>query len=505
MDFSIKWGSYMSDFTYSRVGLKKRLDGVINETLGAIDVNNAFDKTINNPKVTGIAGDVIEKSVLGYGSNSEQSPDIVVDGVEVEVKTTGIRYSTKALKKANPTNKDFEAKEPMSITAVSPDYIVNETFDDSNFWHKLENLLLVYYHYDSQKPVKSWDYKNFLVKGYEFHEFSDNEKNALKNDWKKVQEFIQDAKRDYDDPTVRYPLLGSELRKELMFIDTAPKWPHRPRFRLKRSTVTTIVQQYFGSKLEKLPEEYDSFDEIDKKLHQLTKTFKGHTVKELLDELNIKYKLNKYNDVSKSVNESILIKMFGGSSKKLNQIDLFKKADITLKTLTLTKKGKRTEDTKLFSVDFERLVSDQDFEASEFFEYFSERQFIVIIFEEPSSDAKLLENKFVGFKRLSFSDDFIQNQVKYAWQHTRNLVSQNRLKETPVIDKKTKEVRINKNGTIMTSLNFLKSKDSVVFFRGSGSDSSQKPLVVNGIHMYTQNIWVKGSFMVELLSQEKFI
>lgn len=495
----------MTEVTYTKKALEKRLDSIVSETLGDIDVNGAFGKTINNPKVTGIAGDVIEKSVLGYDSNSIQEPDIIVDNKRTEVKTTGIRYSTSSLKKGKQSNKDFEAKEPMSITAVSPDKIVNESFENSNFWHKLNYLLLVFYHYDSQSPVKSWEYKDFVVKGYEFHEFSDTEKQALKNDWEKVKSFILDAQKSYMDPTERYPFLGAELRKNLLFIDTAPKWPHNPRFRLKRSTVTAIVQQYFGKKLEELPAEYDSFHDIDEKLHEISDKFKGKTVRELISYYGIKIQKNKDGDASKNVSEQIMVRMFGGTSKKLSQIDLFKKAGITLKTLTQTRQGKRTEDTKLFPIDFERLVSDADFESSEFSEFFSEKQFIFIVFEEPSGDAKLLDNKFVGFKRLSFGDDFIQDQVKYAWMNTKKLVEQDLLVEKQVLNQKTKKPITNKNGTIRTTLNFLKSKQNVVFVRGSGVDSSKKPLFLNGIHMYTQYIWVKGDYLVRLLSKESFI
>src|SRR5699024_8656974 len=108
----------------------------------------------------------------------------------------------------------------------------------------------------------------------------------------------------------------------------------------------------------------------------------------------------------------------------------------------------RTEDTKLFPIDFERSVSDDDFESSEFSEFFSEKQFIFIVFEEPSGDAKLLDNKFVGFKRLSFGDDFIQDQVKYAWMNTKKLVEQDLLVEKQVLNQKTKKPITNKNGTI---------------------------------------------------------
>ena len=114
------------------------LDCCLNRTLGEIDRNHVFDKTIKSPKITGIAGDVIEQSVFGYKANSSKEPDLIVDGVKTELKTTGIRFSKKEKNK-------YEAKEPVSITAVSPNTIIDEEFNTSHFWQKLEHLLFVYY------------------------------------------------------------------------------------------------------------------------------------------------------------------------------------------------------------------------------------------------------------------------------------------------------------------------------------------------------------------------
>lgn len=491
------------EFSYTSEEINDKLSSIINETLGDIDVNNAFDKTIGRPKVTGIAGDVIEQSVLGYPANSDQKPDIIVDGKNVEVKTTGVKYSTKSLKKKKQTVADFEAKEPMSVTAVSPEKIANETFDDSNFWHKLENILFFYYHYDSPTTVKSWEYKDFKVVGAEFHEFSNADKERLKQDWEKVRDFIIDAQKNYPDPTTRYPLLGS-LRKELLLIDTAPKYPNPPRFRLKRSTVTSIIQEYFGKKFEKLPQ-IDSFSDIDKVLHNATQNYRGLTVKELLDRLDIKYKLNSGGDVNKNIAEKIILKLFGSNASKLNKIDIFQKANLTLKSIVQTKKQTRTEDTKLFPIDFDEIELDPDFEESQFYTYFSEKQFIFAIFEEPDSESKLLKNKFLGFKRVSFDDHFIDNYVHKAWEHTRNLVLNDNLVEETVISKQTGRPIINKNGTPKTKLNFIKGSENPIFVRGSGKDSKHKPLRVNGIDMYAQWIWIKGSIINEILNSLDYI
>ena len=86
----------MKGHFFHKKDLEKILDNAINKTLGDVDVNDVFNKTITNPKITGIAGDVIEQSVLGFPADSYQRPDLNVDGVDVELKTTGIRLSKKA-------------------------------------------------------------------------------------------------------------------------------------------------------------------------------------------------------------------------------------------------------------------------------------------------------------------------------------------------------------------------------------------------------------------------
>ena len=128
--------STSSDHFFHRDELIQTFDACLNRTLGEVDKSHVFKRTILNPKITGIAGDVVEQSILGYPADTRQEPDLNVDGIKTELKTTGIRYSKKERNK-------YEAKEPMSITAVSPDRIVAEVFEDSNFWHKLEHLLFV--------------------------------------------------------------------------------------------------------------------------------------------------------------------------------------------------------------------------------------------------------------------------------------------------------------------------------------------------------------------------
>lgn len=473
--------------------LEKIMDNVLNKTLGEVDVNNVFHKTRTNSKITGIAGNVIEQSVLGIPADNLQRPDLNVDGVDTELKTTGIRLSKK-------DNSKYEAKEPMSITAVSPNQIVVEQFSTSNFWHKLKHMLLVYYHYASSKTVKAAEYSDFYIRGYEFHEFNAADEARLKSDWEIVRDFIIDIQHTYDVPESQYPRLSSELRDKLVYIDTAPKWPNPPRFRLKRQVVTDIIQNHFGNKLEQLPGCYNGFKDVDNKCHSITRQDAGKTIAELVVQYNIAVKDTK--KLSKSINEAVIVKMFGGQSKKLNQIELFSRFGIIGKTITMTATETRTEDTKLFAIDFEEWTDrDTAFEESIVYDYFANHQLLCMLFEEPSAIAPLCENKFLGFKRLVFNEEFIQCEVRKIWEEVRSLILDRKLVETVCLNKEGNPIINKKTCTVKTSINFPKSKENIVFLRGGGLDASVKTEEVNGIRMYKQFVWIKGSYIVSALKK----
>ena len=57
-----------------------------------------------------------------------------------------------------------------------------------------------------------------------------------------------------------------------------------------------------------------------------------------------------------AISEMITVKMFGGEAKKLNEIDIFRRFGLIAKTVVLTSKGGRTEDMKLYHMDFDELT-----------------------------------------------------------------------------------------------------------------------------------------------------
>ena len=477
----------------TRLDLETKLKAIVGRTLGEIDTAHVFKLTETNPKVTGIAGDVIEQSVIGYPPNSGQEPDLVVDGVEIELKTTGLKRASKG--------RGMEAKEPMSITAVSVDTIASEEFKSSNFWHKVEHLLIVYYLYDSDTTVKAADYALFPVKGYQFHEFDAEEIETLANDWQLIHDFITDIQTRYHDDESRkreYPRLSSSLRANLMLIDTAPKYPHPPRVRLKRSTVTTIARKNFGDTMEQLPKDYTTYAAIDAHCHKLAEEYSGRTVGDLAEEFGEPLTNKKTGRERKGIAEPLICKMFGGKARKMSSIELFSKIGLRGKSIVLTKSGTRTEDMKLITIDFDQFEAGSVFEESQIYEYFANNQLLCMVFEEPSANARLADNVFLGFKRIAFDTDFIEAETRRVWERIAYLIASRKLVD--VVDRDKNGIpKVNKTGVIRSAPNFPKAKDGAVFVRGTGDDSTLKPEIVNGIRMYKQQLWIKGSYIAARL------
>ena len=493
------------DHFFTRAQLVQLLEACCGRTLGEVDVRHVFDRTREHPKITGIAGDVIEQSVLGYEPDSDQRPDIIVDGtVPTEVKTTGLVIEKKSAKKGRPR---YEAKEPMSITAVSPETITAEQFSDSQFWHKLAHLLFVYYHYASPVTVPAAGYAEFPVVGFEFYEFSDEDRAILRADWELVRDFIAGLQRDYADYEAEYPRLSHELRSRLLYIDTAPKWPHRPRFRLKRALLTTIVQEHFGEKLQQLPGRYHTVADIDARLHDCAARQAGQSLGGLLQAHGLA------GVQQKNAAEALVVHMFGGTGAHMRDVGLFAKAGVTAKSIILTAAGGHTEDMKLFPLDFDAIRQDSgdadaDFAASAFAEWFQQAM-LCVIFQEPHRPERghkvpLPDVVLRGFKRLVFTDAFIAREVRPVWERIRALVNGRQLRVTRCRNKKGEYI-INKSGTYKEELNFPKSAEGIVFVRGSGTDARKKPVEVNGIHMYTQYVWIRGDYIVKRLQETAFI
>lgn len=481
----------------SRIFTKQQVDDLLTATIGKtlleVDKAQLFVHHEGRDKVKGIAGDIIEESVLGCKRDSKQEPDILVDGTHVEIKTTGMIKPKKA-----DSPYLYECKEPVSITAVSIPLIVKEEFETSNFWHKLAHMLWVYYWYNSPITVKLEGYKDFPIIGYQFYTFNENDKLLLRQDWLLVRDFLIVIHRDYrtqEEREAQYPRLSHELRSQLMLIDTAPKFPNSPRFRLKRSFATVIADEYFSNKhYESLTEHISKYDDIDCKCKYLTQLYKGKTFQQIADILGI-----DFDPHIKNFAERAVVKMFGGNASKLNEIEDFAKIGIIAKSVPLWANGRGKEDMKLFQPNLVDWTQESEFEDSAIYEYFTGHHFLFIIYRYVGN-----EIVFEGFKRIYFDEKFVYENVKKTWDRVRDLIINKKLR-IELQRGYSAAGGFNMSGSVREAPNFPKSKDYSVFVRGGAPTSAEKhkTLEINGLKMIPQSIWLSRKVVNKLIQDNE--
>lgn len=530
------------DRKFTKLQVYNLLEGVKGKTLGAVDSSCQFDATKKSPKITGIAGNVIEQSVFGYKKDSKQECDIEIDGVLTELKTTGVRVPKRELesvkdKSGSSYNKHLTAKEGVTITNVTFEPTFQNDFLTSHFFEKTEHILFVFYEYKSYETVLAADYAKFPIVDYCYNTFLAEDLAKLKSDWEIVRNYLKKIYEQYSNQDDRYKHLEGfthELRPLLVCTELVPSFKkigkgkntyQKPRYRLKKTFVDYIVRGHFNKSRDKaeikLKETFNSFAELDARCHSLTEKYKGVTLEEFSKVYHVQGDIK-----DKNFAEKCILYMFQSEAKKLNRISDFTKVGIVAKTITIKPNGLRTEDMKLLHIDFEEWCGENtQYEESEIYEYFSEHSFLCPIFcergetsrkkycsveQQVAEEKRLLEEKgkttFEGFKRFSFDDIFLDKDVRKVWEDSRKLIFDNRLVWVYDYDKNGEKKR-NGSGSYKGAPNFPKSSLYNVFFRGGQTDSSDKfkTECVNGIKMLPQFIWLKGTFIAKKLSEISYL
>lgn len=459
----------------------QRFNAIVGHTVTEVDTAGVLAAS-SASRNKGRIGAVIEQSVLGYPSNSDRRPDILIDGQPWEVKVTGLVESARS---------GWRAKEPMSITAVAPEGIVAESFATSAFWHKAEHLLVVYYLYVRPGKGVAVEYAGFEFKGYELHTWREVDRCRLEADWTVVREFVRTALEG--DIDAEMPNLSTLVNPQLLYLDTSPKWPNRPRFRLKASLVTQMARERLDDGMQMIPDQggLSSMGELRAHLHEIAETYAGQTLEELAEPFGLPLK-TKTGRENKSLAEQVVVRLFTGHAGKISQVPLFAKAGLVFKTMTLTPTGGRTEDMKLNpSIDFDELCDRSvEFEDSSFAAPFIDSTMVVAVLEERYRDCPLCRCRLMGFKTLWLGAYL--DAARALWDGMRDLIFSDGLVDAPVLKRDGTSRVTPKTGIPMTAPNWPKSRDGVLFVRGTGTDANDKPVTVNGVRMYRQNVWIKG-------------
>lgn len=480
--------------SFAEQDIHSRFNAIVGHTVAEVDTADVLTAS-SASRNKGRVGAVIERSVLGYPADSDRRPDILIDGQPWEVKVTGLVEVARG---------GWRAKEPMSITAVAPEGIVAESFTTSAFWHKAARLLVVYYLYVRPGRGVAVEYAGFEFKGYDLHTWREVDRCRLEANWTLVRDFVRTALGG--DVDTEMPNLSTLVNPHLLYLDTSPKWPNRPRFRLKASLVTQMARERLDDGMRMIPDQggLSSMNALKAHLHEIAETYGGQTLEELAAPFNLPLKA-KSGKENKSLAEQVVVRLFTGHAGKISQVPLFAKAGLVFKTMTLTPAGGRTEDMKLNpSIDFDELCDTSvEFEGSAFAAPFIDSTMVVAVLEERYRNCPLSQCRFMGFKTLWLGTYL--DAAGTLWDGMRDLIFSGRLVDAPILKRDGTPRVTPKTGIPMTAPNWPKSRDGVLFVRGTGTDANDKPVTVNGVRMYRQNVWIKGKELVGQLDAVRFL
>lgn len=360
------------------------------------------DPTILEHNYTGKGnfGQILEKFYFGYDPNSKSQADFFEIGIELKSSPL------KQLK-----NNEYRSKERLVLNIINYFEVVNQQFEESDFWKKNANILLIFYLHQA-----GFDILDYLIKIVDEWNFPNTDLEIIKNDWELIKKKISDGKaHELSEGDTFY--LGactkgansSTLRKQ-PFNEILAK---QRAYSLKQGYVNHIIASIANEKNE-IYGKLISSDEIAKKstiegvVISKFKQFYGKNVDEIMTitgvELNKKAK-NYFANLTKVI--------LGIELEK--EIEEFEKAEIIVKTVRLKENNLPKEDISFPNFKYEEIVN-EDWEDSNFKDIL-EHKFMFVFFQYENEHLVL---KKVKFWNMPYADIL---EAEKVWSKTKEVVS----------------------------------------------------------------------------------
>ncbi|QOV10953.1 Sau3AI family type II restriction endonuclease [Viridibacillus arvi] len=494
----------------------KRALEAVEKTLGEIDV-----KSTMNVKNKSYPGNVIEQVWFEHPADNYAEPDFPEAGVELKV--TPIDKQTKKNKKRKVTK--IIAGERLVLNKINYQNEYGKSFEQSSFWHKNKLIELIqYYRRDvsNKKKISSGEmiedktkfrvlYANLLsmteLKDFGLPkdtviEISEKDLEIIKQDWKKISEYINSGKAEQlSEGLTNY--LGACTKSTTGDDFTKQKHtdvPAKPRaYSFKAKFINELINNHIIGQ-----DHTEAINSIVKDVSELEKkTLEGIIVSrftpyyglkqsELIQKLGIEVGKSQS---QKNINNMIIrgILNLPTSTDEVTSEEI-EKAEISLKTVTL-RKCKPKEHFKFMAIpSFFELVN-ESWEESRVYDFLERTKFLLLVFNDfnkQKKDSHSYETNpekiiFVGAKFWNMPIPDIDGPVKRVWEtEVEKLKSGVELTFTK---NKKNEIRIHNN--------FIKpSLDDILHLRPDAQVSQYRS-------KYNKDVVVKGIPKMKLMNNSR--
>lgn len=350
-------------------------------------------------------GQILEKFYFGYEPNSKSEADFFEIGIELKSSPL------KQLKK----NKEYRAKERLVLNIINYIEVVNQEFDQSDFWKKNANILLVFYLHQS-----GYDILDYLIKLVDEWSFPSTDLEIIKKDWEFIKQKIADGKAHelsegdtyYLGACTKGTSSNSTRKQPFCHIDAKQR-----AYSLKQGYVNHIIASIanettgiYGKLIPTVAvAKKQTIEEI---VISKFKPYYGKTIEQILAIINV-----QINTTAKSFYANLTKAILGIELDK--EIEEFEKAEIIVKTVRLKENNLPKEDISFPTFKYEKIVNEEWDDSN--FKDILEHKFLFVFFQ---FENKQLVLRKVKFWNMPYADIL---EAEKVWLKTKELVSKGKI------------------------------------------------------------------------------
>lgn len=380
---------------YSSLLVGKTFLDVINEAVLDDETKKEIIEKYNRPNYKGGLGILLEELYFGYKANSNQMPDFSKVGIELKSSPYEFR-----------TDGSLRAGERLSVTMVPHDRPIESVFYNSDVWHKIEKLLLIYYLRDRTLESRLNCHIDYL---YLFTPPVEDLKIIIDDFNKIVEKVISGKAHEISESDTLY--LGACTKGATASKSTQPQFygehiPARARnFCLKQSYMTYVLNNYIvpniqTCKYESIIKEDLAEETFEDYVQNKINRYVGKTDKYLCELFEREYNNNKAQWID------LAYRMLGIKS---NRAEEFVKANIVVKAIRIEDGGTINENMSFPVFKYKEIVN-EEWEDSTLHNYFDETRFLFVVFKSNGTNYVL---KGCQFWNMPYED--LENEVKTGW------------------------------------------------------------------------------------------
>jgi DNA mismatch repair protein MutH len=349
-------------------------------------------------------GQILEKFYFGYDPNSKSEADFFEIGIELK---------TSPLKQLK--NNEYRSKERLVLNIINYLEVVNQQFEDSDFWKKNSNILLIFYLHQA-----GYDILDYLVKLVDEWNFPSTDLEIIKKDWELIKQKIANGKaHELSEGDTFY--LGactkganaSSVRKQ-PFSDIPAK---QRAYSLKQGYVNHIVASIANETIGVYGKLIPSVavakkQTIEEIVDSKFKPYYGNTVDQIIAITGV-----ELNTTAKSFYANLTKAILGIELDK--EIEEFEKAEINVKTVRLKENNLPKEDISSPNFKYEEIVN-EEWDDSNFKEIL-EHKFLFVFFQFENEQLVLRKVKFWN---MPYADIL---EAEKVWAKTKEIVSKGKI------------------------------------------------------------------------------